>query len=682
MLSWIKRFNAKLRNKLWLSYILIFLALLVLSVISLQGVSVLSSKMTQVIDVAQPKAFRALEISALSNQGISALAYYILSAKEDQKNKYLDLFDQVKFKLSVLKESAQSPLLLARISGIEAVLSRISEENETLFSLSGNRLNNFPALKVMVDELDPLASEIGQQVTDLTIEMLEENKSIHDSLVTLRLNWALLLKHDNSYIAQRNPDSLSQIELFGSGIRQLSQDIEKELAEKDEDGFDLFEDIIDLQGQYFELEKTMLELHQKEDWQRDSYLIRETMSPLVDLLNHEIELLVGSVHEEISEINNEVAENSAFIERSIVVISGLCLVITGFSLFLSNKLIIQPLCGLKDILADICEGQGNLDRRINIHTTDEIGQIATLFNQLLTDLEQMIASIRIECDSLDKQSKQTSDVIGFVVKNMDRSFELIKCVNSDAEDIANCTSKITLQAETTTSEVDKTKVVVGVGVNNIAELSQSAEYLGGDINTLTKKIENISAKGSGMLSMIDAIKAIADQTNLLALNAAIEAARAGESGRGFAVVADEVRSLASKTQKSAAEIGEILEDNFQLNADLVKSMEAAEATTEGLKQSMEQTKSSVGDIAQNVDLISEMAGEISLITLQQASNTEDIAQNGTEMHVLSTGSNQLARTMGESMDRLLLISDRLLKMVNRYKLSEHLTSGDNVDVFK
>jgi len=162
--------------------------------------------------------------------------------------------------------------------------------------------------------------------------------------------------------------------------------------------------------------------------------------------------------------------------------------------------------------------------------------------------------------------------------------------------------------------------VVSRSISVINNLASKVESAGAVIQKLDDESNNIG-------SVLDVIKGIAEQTNLLALNAAIEAARAGEQGRGFAVVADEVRTLASRTQKSTAEIQEMIE---RLQSGAREAVSAMDDGTKHAKEGVTQVEAAgeaLSAITQAIATILEMNTHIARAADEQSTVSEEINRN-------------------------------------------------------
>ncbi|MER1945442.1 methyl-accepting chemotaxis protein [Stutzerimonas stutzeri] len=153
------------------------------------------------------------------------------------------------------------------------------------------------------------------------------------------------------------------------------------------------------------------------------------------------------------------------------------------------------------------------------------------------------------------------------------------------------------------------------------------QRLASEIEQSVTVINQLAGDSQAISQVLDVIKTIAEQTNLLALNAAIEAARAGEQGRGFAVVADEVRGLAQRTQKSTAEIEQMIARLQNGVGAAVKTMHASHALVEDTVGQSAQVEQALEHILDAVGLIVDQNQQIAAAAEQQTAVAHDIDRN-------------------------------------------------------
>jgi methyl-accepting chemotaxis protein/methyl-accepting chemotaxis protein-1 (serine sensor receptor) len=262
--------------------------------------------------------------------------------------------------------------------------------------------------------------------------------------------------------------------------------------------------------------------------------------------------------------------------------------------------------------------KGDIGRRIEIDSNNEIGQLLKALAEMDGSLARIVKDVRDATDTIASAAHQ---------------------IAAGNDDLARRTESQAGSLVETTASMDQLTDTVrrnGENARQANQLALSAAEVAGKggqvVSQVVDTMGSIDESARKIVDIIGVIDGIAFQTNILALNAAVEAARAGEEGRGFAVVASEVRSLAQRSASAAKEIKALIDDSVdkvKLGTELVdqagSTMEEIVVSVNRVTDIMSEIASASHEQSEGIDQINKAVGQMDDATQQNAALVEEAA---------------------------------------------------------
>lgn len=306
---------------------------------------------------------------------------------------------------------------------------------------------------------------------------------------------------------------------------------------------------------------------------------------------------------------------------------------------------------------------GDFNVRLTITSNDEIGKLASSFNDILErlsaslyklqtmsksigqgsgELESRASGLSISSEtqaaSESKMFKTLEDVLKALEVNsnqIDLQYELIGSTAASISTMDSEMRDILKNAGDVTGNISENVKLALKSRDQIDRFIKQSLGIHESMEAVAKTIRKVGEYSDKIDQILKVIREISEQTNMLAMNASIEAVHAGGAGKGFAIVAGEVRKLSENTNKSIREISEVVKAIQNGLSEATQTVEEGSSNSQVIVNQSKDTLKSVEEIITAVETVRDMTQTISKKTEEQGKSVNLVLQNAEKLKSFS-----------------------------------------------
>jgi len=330
--------------------------------------------------------------------------------------------------------------------------------------------------------------------------------------------------------------------------------------------------------------------------------------------------------------------------------------------------ILKSISSMTERLKDIASGEGDLTKRIDVSSKDEIGETAGWFNTFVENLAVIIGQVASNARQVTVVAESVRMNSSAMVASSEEMSGQAASVAVAAEEMSATAFEIANSCTRSAASASEADQATETGARVIQETIAGMQRIAERVREAAANVEELGAKSNQIGTIVGTIEDIADQTNMLALNAAIEAARAGEQGRGFAVVADEVRALSERTTKATKEIGDMIRMIQQETGGAVKAIENGVAEVENGTREASRSGEALGVITNEIQNVTQQMSQIATAAEEQSATTNTISQSIRQITDVVQESTDKAQSSASSAEELSRLADELQRLMGKFRV--------------
>lgn len=380
---------------------------------------------------------------------------------------------------------------------------------------------------------------------------------------------------------------------------------------------------------------------------------------LQDLLNYE------------NKLSRERYEYSLTSFQRVLMISvGVLMAAVILSLVISifmTRLILAPINATVGVIEDIA--RGDLTKRIDVSSRDEIGEMGKHFNSFVDTLHSTITRVAESSNKVSDAASMLDGASEQMATGVEQAATQINSVATASEEMSTTSSEIAQNCIMAAKSSEKANQAATSGETIIHQTVTVMNRINERVKQSAQIIKNLGTRSDQIGEVVGLINDIADQTNLLALNAAIEAARAGEHGRGFAVVADEVRKLAERTTEATKDIGQTIEAMQADTKGAVSSMEQGVKEVELGTEEAAKSGEALKDILRQISTVTTEINQIAVASEEQTATTNEIATNIGQISQVMQDTSRRIQDNADAASQMAGLSKELKDLVGQFRLA-------------